>query len=172
MLACTLSREDARDALILGPGCGAPDPADPLAALPRGARVGTSSVRRQAQLLHARPDLRVVLLRGNVQTRLARVREGAVDASLLALAGLRRLGLEGEASAVLAPEIMLPAAGQGIVGVTVRGGRHRAARPARRDRGPGRPRRGDRRAGAAGGAGRFLPHADRWLRAAAAMTGG
>ena len=67
-----------------------------------------------------RPDLRIVLLRGNVQTRLARVREGAVDASLLALAGLRRLGLEGEASAVLAPEIMLPAAGQGIVGVTVR----------------------------------------------------
>jgi len=120
VLACTLSREDARDALILGPGCGAPDPADPLAALPHGARVGTSSVRRQAQLLHARPDLRVVLLRGNVQTRLARVREGAVDASLLALAGLRRLGLEGEASAVLAPETMLPAAGQGIVGVTVR----------------------------------------------------
>jgi hydroxymethylbilane synthase len=120
VLACTLPREDARDALILGPGCAPPDPADPWAALPRGARIGTSSVRRQAQLLHARPDLRIVLLRGNVQTRLARVREGAVDASLLALAGLRRLGLEGAASLVLAPDIMLPAAGQGIVGITVR----------------------------------------------------
>jgi hydroxymethylbilane synthase len=120
LLACTLRREDARDALILGPGCAPPDPAAPFAALPAGALIGTSSVRRQAQLLHARPDLRIALLRGNVQTRLGRVRAGAVAASLLALAGLRRLGLAAEASLVLDPDLMVPAAGQGIVGVTVR----------------------------------------------------
>ena len=120
VLACTLAREDARDALILGPGCGRPDPADPYAALPPRAVIGTASVRRQAQLLHARPDLRMAVLRGNVQTRLARVRAGACDASLLALAGLRRLGLEAEASVVLDADKMMPAAGQGIVGITVR----------------------------------------------------
>lgn len=122
VLACTLRREDARDALILGPGCRAPDPADPWGAIPSGAVVGTSSVRRQAQILHARPDLKVATIRGNVQTRLAKVREGGggYDASLLALAGLRRLGLEAEAALVLDAEAMVPAAGQGIVGVTVR----------------------------------------------------
>ncbi|HET9019223.1 MAG TPA: hydroxymethylbilane synthase [Acetobacteraceae bacterium] len=122
VLAAVLPREDARDALVLGPGCAAPDPADPLAALPRGARIGTSSVRRQAQLLHARPDLTVGLLRGNVQTRLARLRAGDMAATLLALAGLRRLGLEAAASVVLPPAAMLPAAGQGIVGITARAG--------------------------------------------------
>jgi hydroxymethylbilane synthase len=121
VLACTLKREDARDALILAPGAAsAPDPADPWAALPAGGLVGTSSLRRQAQLLAARPDLRMTLLRGNVQTRLARVKGGEVQASLLALAGLRRLGLEAEAAVVLDPEAMVPAAGQGIVGITVR----------------------------------------------------
>ncbi len=120
VLAAALPREDARDALILAPGQAAPNPADPLAALPRAAVVGTSSVRRQAQLLHARPDLRVTLLRGNVQTRLNRLRAGDMAATLLALAGLRRLGLESAASMVLAPEVMLPAACQGIVGVTAR----------------------------------------------------
>jgi len=120
VLACTLRREDPRDSLILGPGSGAADAADPWASLPKGAVVGTSSVRRQSQLLHARPDLTVVLLRGNVQTRLAKVREGSVDASLLAIAGLKRLDLAHEASTVIEPEIMVPAAGQGIVGVTVR----------------------------------------------------
>jgi len=120
VLACTLAREDARDALILGPSCGSADPADPYAALPAGAVIGTSSVRRQAQLLHARPDLRMAVLRGNVQTRLNRVKGGVCDASLLALAGLRRLGLEAEASVVLDAEKMVPAAGQGIVGITVR----------------------------------------------------
>jgi hydroxymethylbilane synthase len=122
VLACTLKREDARDALILPPpGRGrVVDPADPWGALPAGAVVGTASVRRQAQLLAARPDLCVATIRGNVQTRLARVAGGEVAASLLALAGLRRLGLEAEAAAVLDPEAMVPAAGQGIVGVTVR----------------------------------------------------
>ncbi len=119
-LACTLQREDPRDALILGPRCGKPDPADPLACLPQGATIGTASVRRQAQLLHARPDLKVVVMRGNVQTRLDKVRKGAVDASLLALAGLRRLSQEDAADLVLDTDTMLPAACQGIVGVTVR----------------------------------------------------
>jgi hydroxymethylbilane synthase len=120
VLACTLAREDARDALILGPRCETPFPADPYACLPEGAVIGTSSVRRQAQLLHARPDLRCTVLRGNVQTRLGRVRAGDVDASLLALAGLRRLGIGDEADVVLDPSVMVPAAGQGIVGITVR----------------------------------------------------
>ena len=120
VLACTLKREDARDALILPPGGRVEDPADPWGALPAGAVVGTASVRRQAQLLAARPDLSVTTIRGNVQTRLARVATGEVAGSMLALAGLRRLGLEAEAAAVLDPEAMVPAAGQGIVGVTVR----------------------------------------------------
>lgn len=120
VLACTLKREDARDVLILGPGCGEADASDPLAALPGGAVIGSSSVRRQAQLLHSRPDLRITLLRGNVQTRLDKVAAGGVHASLLALAGLRRLGLEHRATVVLDPEAMVPAAGQGIVGITVR----------------------------------------------------
>jgi hydroxymethylbilane synthase len=121
VLACTLTREDARDALILGPGCRPVDPADPFACLPDGAVLGTASVRRQSQILHARPDLKVEVIRGNVQTRLGKVREeGGPTASLLALAGLRRLGLEAEAAVVLDPDSMVPAAGQGIVGVTVR----------------------------------------------------
>lgn len=120
VLACTLRREDARDALILGPECRPPDPGDPFAVLPAHALIGTNSVRRQAQLLHARPDLRMTLLRGNVGSRLDKVRRGECQASLLALAGLRRLGLEAEAGSVLDPEAMVPSAGQGIVGVTVR----------------------------------------------------
>ena len=120
VLACTLAREDARDVLILPPGGPAPDPENPYAGIPRGAVVGTSSVRRQAQLLHARPDLRIGLIRGNVQTRLDRVAAGDFAATFLALAGLRRLGLDQRASLVLHPDVMVPAAGQGIVGVTVR----------------------------------------------------
>jgi hydroxymethylbilane synthase len=119
VLACTLKREDARDALILRDGPA--DPRDPLGALPRGAVIGTASVRRQSQLLHRRPDLRIEVIRGNVATRIARVRAGdGPAASLLALAGLRRLDLAHEAAAVLDAEVMVPAAGQGIVGVTVR----------------------------------------------------
>jgi hydroxymethylbilane synthase len=122
VLGCTLARADASDVLILGDTCGTPDPADPLAALPHGALVGTSSVRRQAQLLHARSDLRVVSIRGNVQTRLRKLRDGECQASLLALAGLRRLNLEIPGAVILDPGIMLPAAAQGIVGITVRAG--------------------------------------------------
>src|ERR1019366_2240971 len=120
VLPCTLKREDSRDALILGPGCGTPDPAAPFDCLPAGAVVGTSSVRRQAQLLHARPDLTITGLRGNVQTRLDKIAFGECAASLLAMAGLKRLGLEDKASVVLDPDAMVPAAGQGIVGITVR----------------------------------------------------
>ncbi len=120
VLACTLEREDARDALIVAPSLGPVDPADPWACLPRGAVVGTSSVRRQAQMLNRRPDLRVGLLRGNVATRLSRVESCDFAATLLALSGLRRLGLDERLSAILDPSVMVPAAGQGIVGVTVR----------------------------------------------------
>jgi hydroxymethylbilane synthase len=120
VLACTLRREDARDALILAAAGQPADPADPFACLPARAVIGTASVRRQAQLLHARPDLVITTLRGNVQTRLDKLAAGACDASLLAYAGLKRLGLAGRANAVLDPDAMLPAAGQGIVGVTVR----------------------------------------------------
>ena len=120
LLACTMEREDPRDALIVGPGLATPDPADPLACLPAGAVIGTASVRRQAQILHLRPDLTIATLRGNVNTRLRRIAEGACAASLLALAGLSRLGLAARASAVLEPDLMVPAAGQGIIGITVR----------------------------------------------------
>ena len=121
VLACTLTREDARDALILRPDCHRPDPSDPFGCLPDGAVVGTSSLRRQSQILHARPDLKVEMIRGNVQSRLAKLQaEAGPAATLLALAGLRRLGLEAEAAVVLDPEAMVPAAGQGIIGVTVR----------------------------------------------------
>jgi hydroxymethylbilane synthase len=129
VLGCTLAREDPRDALILGPGCGPADPADPYACLPHAALIGTASVRRQAQLLHARPDLTTAILRGNVQTRLEKVATGVCAASLLAYAGLRRMGLADRAGVVLDPDVMLPAVCQGIVGITVR-----AADTALRDR--------------------------------------
>ena len=124
-LACTLRREDARDVLILHPRLRAelarlPPDADPLDILPMNAVVGCSSVRRQAQMLHRRPDLRFCLLRGNVQPRLDKLAGGACDATLLALAGLRRLGMEDRADVILSPADMLPASGQGIVGVTAR----------------------------------------------------
>lgn len=120
-LACVMQREDPRDAIVLGAGMeDAVDPADPLASLPYGALIGTSSVRRQAQLLAVRPDLRIGMIRGNVQTRLSRVHGGHVSATLLAIAGLKRLEMEREADLVLEPEIMVPAACQGIIGVTVR----------------------------------------------------
>jgi hydroxymethylbilane synthase len=120
VLGCTLRREDARDALILGAADAPVDIADPFACLPLGALVGTASVRRQAQLLHVRPDLGITTLRGNVQTRLDKLDAGACAASLLAYAGLKRLGLAERANVVLDPDVMVPAAGQGTIGVTVR----------------------------------------------------
>jgi hydroxymethylbilane synthase len=120
VLACTLRREDARDALILGPQCLPVKPGDPLSVLPAGAVIGTNSLRRQAQLLHARPDLQMALMRGNVQPRIAKVMRGDCAASLLAVAGLRRLGLEDDTMMALDPDAMVPSAGQGIVGITTR----------------------------------------------------
>ncbi len=120
-LACTLKREDPRDAIILGPGIEAScDPAHPFDCLPYGSVIATASVRRQSQLLHARPDLRTTIIRGNVQTRLAKIHDGIAAATLLAFAGLKRLGLAHEADIVLEESAMLPAACQGIVGITVR----------------------------------------------------
>jgi hydroxymethylbilane synthase len=112
-LGAVLEREDPRDALV-GPWPGG------LEGLPEGVRVGTSSLRRRAQVLARRPDLRVVDLRGNVPTRLAKLERGACDAAVLALAGLRRLGLEHAVGSVLDPAAMLPAAGQGALAVQCR----------------------------------------------------
>jgi hydroxymethylbilane synthase len=113
VLAAFLEREDPRDAFL---SLKAPS----LAELPAGSVIGSASLRRQAQILNRRPDLKVTLLRGNVQTRLGKLADGVVDATLLAYAGLRRLGLEDKASAVLSPEEMLPAVGQGAIGITCR----------------------------------------------------
>jgi hydroxymethylbilane synthase len=111
LLGAVLPREDPRDVLIASVAG--------IADLPSGAVFGTSSPRRQAQVLACRPDLRVVPLRGNVHSRLRKAASGEVAATLLARAGLRRLGL-GEAGTVLDPEELLPAVGQGAIGVTCR----------------------------------------------------
>ena len=120
VLACVLPREDPRDALVMGDGGPRPDPAVPFACLPPGSVIGTAAMRRQAQALHARPDLVVATLRGNVDTRLAKLAAGDCAATLLAHAGLVRLGLAVRATLVLDPDVFLPAAGQGIIGITVR----------------------------------------------------
>jgi hydroxymethylbilane synthase len=114
-ICAVLPREDPRDVFF------SPRAAN-LEALPPGAKIGTGSPRRQAQLLALRPDLKIVPLRGNVETRLRKIRDGAADATILALAGLKRLGLEREATAVLGTDVMLPAAGQGAIGVECRAG--------------------------------------------------
>lgn len=114
-LACTLTREDPRDAFL------SPRSAS-LAGLPAGAVVGTASLRRQAQVLYRRPDIKVVPLRGNVQTRLDKLAAGLIDATYLAVAGLKRLNMAGAARALVEPEELLPAVGQGAIGVTCRVG--------------------------------------------------
>jgi hydroxymethylbilane synthase len=113
-LAAILERADPRDALVLREGQGH------LAGLSPGARVGTSSLRRRAQLLAARPDLQVLDLRGNVDTRLRKLREGQYDAVVLAVAGLARLGHGGAISQALPVDLMLPAVGQGALCVEIR----------------------------------------------------
>lgn len=109
-IGAALERGDPRDALVSLQH-------DSLAALPRGARVGTSSLRRQCQLRHARPDLEIVVLRGNVETRLRKLDAGECDATVLAAAGLQRLGLEARIRAYLSTQEMLPAVGQGVIGI-------------------------------------------------------
>jgi hydroxymethylbilane synthase len=114
-LAAVLERADPRDALVVAPGqpkC--------IRDLPQGARVGTSSLRRRAQLLALRPDLTIAELRGNLDTRLSRVAAGSYDAALLAYAGLQRLGLQDHAAEVLDSRDWLPAPGQGALGIATR----------------------------------------------------
>jgi len=116
-IAGFLPREDVRDVFIS-------PRAQSLRELPQGALVGTASLRRQALVKRIRPDLRVGLLRGNVQTRLAKLDSGECDATLLALAGLKRLGLTDHATEILSEDDFLPAVGQGAIGITVRSDDH------------------------------------------------
>jgi hydroxymethylbilane synthase len=120
-IAGYLPREDARDAWISRKA------ADPR-ALVRGGVVGTASLRRNALLKRLRPDLIVTPLRGNIETRLAKLARGEIDAAVLALAGLKRLGLEDKATQVLDLEEFVPAVGQGAIGITVRRGDAAVAR--------------------------------------------
>ncbi|MEQ9015920.1 MAG: hydroxymethylbilane synthase [Marinovum algicola] len=119
-LDCYLPREDVRDAFISPVG-------GTLAGLEAGTKVGTSSLRRKAQLLNRRPDLEVVEFRGNVQTRLRKLEEGVAACTFLAMAGLNRLGMSEIASAAIAPDEMLPAVAQGAIGIERRADDSRAA---------------------------------------------
>lgn len=110
VIDCYLTREDPRDAFVCA------DYAS-IAELPKGTTVGSSSLRRRAQLTHRRPDLRVVEFRGNVQTRLRKLAEGHAAATFLAMAGLNRLGMLDVARGPVAPEDMLPAVAQGAIGI-------------------------------------------------------
>jgi hydroxymethylbilane synthase len=112
-LACVPAREDPRDAFVSLR-------ASALADLPAGANVGTASLRRQAQTLYRRPDLGIVTLRGNVETRLSKLEGGVADATFLALAGLRRLGLEARATSLVDPTETPPAACQGALAIVTR----------------------------------------------------
>ena len=112
-ISAICEREDVRDALISRGGL-------KLDQLPRGARIGTSSLRRQTQLRHYRRDLEMVDMRGNVDTRLAKLEQGDYDAIVLAKAGLDRLGRSEQISEVVPTEICLPAAGQGAIGIETR----------------------------------------------------
>ena len=114
-LSTVLKRDHPGDALILRKGSGLKD-------LPSSALVGTSSLRRAAQLKHLRPDLEIHPLRGNVTTRLKKLDDGEVDAAVLAVSGLHRLGLEDRITLVLDPKQMLPAIGQGVLGLETRSG--------------------------------------------------
>jgi len=113
-IACILPREDPRDVLIARGG------ARTLGDLPSGAVLGTASLRRAAQALLRRPDLKVVPLRGNVGTRLKKLAAGEIEATLLAAAGLRRLGITDYDQALLSPDEMLPAVAQGAIAITAR----------------------------------------------------
>ncbi|MDH5741501.1 MAG: hydroxymethylbilane synthase [Nitrospira sp.] len=109
-ILCIPPREDARDAFISREGCSFQD-------LPVGAIIGTASLRRQAQLLHARPDLKIAMLRGNLDTRLRKLKEGQFDAIILAAAGLHRLAWSQTITEYLPPILSLPAIGQGALGI-------------------------------------------------------
>lgn len=113
-----LARDDPRDALLVSQALRGR--IKTLEDLPPGAKIGTASVRRQAFTLNRRPDLKVVPLRGNVETRIQKVRAGQVDATFLACAGLNRLGLDHEIDAVIPLRDMLPACGQGAIGIEIK----------------------------------------------------
>ncbi|MBV9926478.1 MAG: hydroxymethylbilane synthase [Acidobacteria bacterium] len=117
-ITATPEREDPRDALVLRAGAGVE--ADTISALAEGAVVGTSSLRRIAQLRHLRPDVRIKDLRGNVDTRLRKLDAGEYDALILASAGLRRLGFGGRISAAIGQDEMISAVGQGSLGIETR----------------------------------------------------
>lgn len=119
-LAAVPEREKSGDALVLPVSGNAAAPAGDLQSLPQGARIGTGSLRRQAQLLHARPDLQLLEIRGNVETRLRKLDEGEYDAIVLAVAGLTRLGFESRISQLLFPPMMYAAVGQGALGIECR----------------------------------------------------
>jgi hydroxymethylbilane synthase len=112
-IACVLPRDDPRDALVSRDGTG-------LDALPRGAKIGTASLRRTAQQLRHRADLAIAPIRGNVDTRLNKLAAGEVDALVVALSGLRRLGKEAAISEIVPVDIMLPAVGQGALAIEAR----------------------------------------------------
>jgi hydroxymethylbilane synthase len=112
-LSVITKREDARDVLISKDG-------KPLKDLPKGAKIGTSSLRRQAQLLHFRSDFELIPLRGNLDTRLKKLRTMNLDAIVLALAGVKRLGLDEKITEIIPPEVSLPAIGQGALGIETR----------------------------------------------------
>ncbi|MGH7229386.1 MAG: hydroxymethylbilane synthase [Nitrospiraceae bacterium] len=109
-ILCVPAREDPRDVLVSRDSCS-------LDQLPKGSRVGTSSLRRQAQLLHHRLDLRIQLLRGNLDTRLRKLQNGEYEAIVLAAAGLSRMGWSNKVTEYLPPEVSLPAIGQGALGL-------------------------------------------------------
>ena len=109
-ILCVPAREDPRDVLVSRESCS-------LDQLPKGSRIGTSSLRRQAQLLHYRPDLHIELLRGNLDTRLRKLHNGEYDAIVLAAAGLMRMGWSNKVTEYLPPEVSLPAIGQGALGL-------------------------------------------------------
>lgn len=120
-LGAVLSRHEPSDALISARG-------EHFADLPSGARIGTSSLRRRAQVLHARPDLVVESIRGNVPTRIMRAAADDMDAVILARAGVERLGLGVHITEILSAELLLPAPGQGAIGIEIRGGDTRVQR--------------------------------------------
>ena len=117
-LSAFLPREDARDAFI-------GKAAKSIAELPEGATVGSSSLRRQALILRMRPDLKVVMFRGNVQTRLRKLQDGVADGTILAHAGLKRLGLQDVVTDLMALEVFPPAPGQGAICIESRAGDNR-----------------------------------------------
>ncbi len=112
-IAAVIGRADPRDAFVS-------NKAKTLKDLPKGALIGTSSLRRQAQILHFRPDLRVTPIRGNVDTRIKKLEAGDADATVLAAAGLMRLGLEARIASLIETDIMLPGAAQGAIGIEIR----------------------------------------------------